>query len=291
MYLLLPLLSSVLYVFGALFLKQTGTHGVGFWRISFVVNLICGVSFSVLWPLGGSFPPLSLWWQPAVVAALFVAGQALGFLAIERGDVSVATPVLGVKVVLVACFVTFVIGDTVPGSVWLAAILSSAGIVFLNRGGAGASRHHARFTIAIGMLAAAAYALFDVLVQKWAPGWGAGRFLPALMWLVGVYSLGLIPLFDRPLRAVPRAAWRPLLAGGALIAAQGLFLITALALYGQATPVNVIYSARGLWRVLIVWGLGHWFGNTERQHGGRVLGWRLLGAGLLMGAVVSVLGN
>lgn len=288
MFLLLPLLSSVLYVFGALFLKQAGSHGVGFWRISFVANLICGVSFSVLWLLGGSVPSLSLWWQPALVAALFVAGQALGFLAIERGDVSVATPVLGVKVVLVAFFVTFVIGETVPGVLWLAAILSSAGIVFLNRSGTG-TRHHAGFTIAIGVLAATAYALFDVLVQKWAPVWGAGRFLPALMWIVAVYSLALIPLFDAPLRAVPRPAWRPLLAGGALIAAQGIFLIAALALYGQATAVNVVYSARGLWSVLIVWGLGHWFDNTEHQHGPRVLGWRLLGAVLLMGAVVSVL--
>ena len=289
MFLLLPLVSSVLYVFGALFLKQAGTHGVGFWRISFVANLICGVSFSVLWLLGGTFPPLSLWWQPALVATLFVAGQALGFLAIQRGDVSVATPVLGVKVVLVAFFVTFVIGETVPGTLWLGAILSSAGIVFLNRSGAGASHHHARFTIAIGVLAATAYALFDVLVQKWAPVWGAGRFLPALMWIVAVYSLALIPLFDAPLRDVPRAAWRPLLAGGALIAAQGIVLIAVLALYGQATAVNVIYSARGLWSVVIVWGLGHWFDNAEQQHGPRVLGWRLLGAVLLMAAVVSVL--
>lgn len=285
MYLLLPLLSSVLYVGGALLLKQAGGHGVGLWRTTFVANLICGALFNVLWFLGGTFPAIALWWQPAVVALLFLAGQILSFLAIERGDVSVATPVLGVKVVLVAIFVSLVLHEPVSPALWLAAILSSVGIVFLNRSGGGQSHHHAGLTIALGMLAAACYALFDVLVQKWSPAWGAGRFLPMLMWFVALYSLALIPFFHAPLRAVPRAAWRPLLGGGFFIAAQGVFLISALSLYGKATAINVVYGSRGLWSVLAVWWLGHWFGNTERERGASVLRWRLLGAGLLLAAL------
>jgi drug/metabolite transporter (DMT)-like permease len=288
-YLLLPLASSVLYVCGALFLKQAGGHGVGLWRTTFVANLICGALFNVLWFLGGSFPSFALWWQPAVVALLFLAGQVLSFLAIERGDVSVATPVLGVKVVLVAILVSLVLREPVSWALWLAAILSSVGIVFLNRSGVGHPHHHAGLTIALGMLAAACYALFDVLVQKWSPAWGAGRFLPMLMWFVALYSFALVPFFHAPLRAVPRAAWRPLLGGGFFIAAQGIFLISAVSLYGKATEINVVYSSRGLWSVLAVWWLGHWFGNTERERGASVLRWRLLGASLLMAAIVLVL--
>ena len=289
MYLLLPLLSSLLYVGGALFLKQAGGHGVGLWRTTFVANLICGASFNVLWFLGGNFPTVALWWQPAVVALLFFAGQILSFLAIERGDVSVATPVLGVKVVMVAVFVTLVLHEALAVALWLAAILSSVGIVFLNRSGAGQSHHHTGLTIGLGMLAAACYALFDVLVQKWSPAWGAGRFLPMLMWFVALYSLALIPFFHAPLRAVPRPAWRPLFCGGALIATQGILFISALSTYGKATAINVVYSARGLWSVLAVWWLGHWFGNTERKRGAHVLRWRLVGALLLMAAIVLVI--
>ncbi len=288
MYLLLPLLSSLLYVGGALFLKQAGGYGVGLWRTTFVANLICGVSFNILWFLGGRFPSITLWWQPAVVALLFLTGQILSFLAIERGDVSVATPVLGVKVVMVAGFVTLILRESVSPALWLAAIFSSVGIVFLNRGGAGQSHHHTGLTIALGMLAAACYALFDVLVQKWSPAWGAGRFLPMLMWFVALYSLALIPFFHAPLRAVPRPAWRPLLCGGALIATQGILLISSLSIYGQATSINVAYSARGLWSVLAVWWLGHWFENKERERGAGVLRWRLLGALLLLAAIVLV---
>ena len=47
---------------------------------------------------------------------------------------------------------------------------------------------------------------------------------------------------------------------------------------GEATAVNVVYSARGLWSVIAVWTLGHLFGNDERGHGAGVMRARLLGA-------------
>ena len=47
-------------------------------------------------------------------------------LAIERGDVSIVTPVLGIKVVLVAAFVTLVLREKVSSALWLAAALSAS---------------------------------------------------------------------------------------------------------------------------------------------------------------------
>ena len=69
----------------------------------------------------------------------------------------------------------------------------------------------------MAVLAAACFALTDVLVQKWAPAWGVGRFLPLMFGAVAVFSIGLVPFFSAPLRSVPRAAWGgiPLLAGTA----------------------------------------------------------------------------
>jgi hypothetical protein len=110
-----------------------------------------------------------------------------------------------------------------------------------------------------------------------------------LMWFVALYSFALIPFFHAPPRAVPRPAWRPLLCGGALIATQGILFISAVSTHGKATAINVVYSARGLWSVLAVWWLGHWFGNTERERGAQVLRWRLVGALLLMAAIVLVI--
>jgi hypothetical protein len=54
-----------------------------------------------------------------------------------------------------------------------------------------------------------------------------------------------------------------------------------------AAGVNVVYGTRGLWSIALVWWAGRWFGNTERTSaGGRVVAGRLLGAVLILTAVV-----
>jgi drug/metabolite transporter (DMT)-like permease len=287
--LLMPFAASLIYVFAALFLKEASSRGAGLWRTAAITNVICAVLFAALWSLGGRVPEPSAWIQPAIVGGLFVAGQMLGFFALAYGDVSVATPVMGIKVVLVALFVTAIIGERVPAVVWIAAALSSAGILLLSRGGAkGSAGGRTGPSILFGGLAAVTFALFDVLVQKWSPAWGAGRFLPVMMAFVALFSSAQLILSYRRKETVPRGAWRPLLLGGFFIAVQGLLLILALALYSKATRTNVIYSARGLWSVAAVWWIGHWFGNVERDGGSAVLRARLAGAALLLAAIVLV---
>src|SRR5688500_19116228 len=49
---------------------------------------------------------------------------------------------------------------------------SSDLLLSLNGGGSAGGRRHPGFTVAASLGAAACYALFDVLVRKWAPAWG-----------------------------------------------------------------------------------------------------------------------
>src|SRR4051812_34161303 len=88
-----PLLSSLLYVAAALSLKRATERGAGVWRSTFVLNVVAAACFAALLPLGPGQGPKPLW-QPAVIATLFVAGQVLTMVALNRGDVSVATPVI-----------------------------------------------------------------------------------------------------------------------------------------------------------------------------------------------------
>ncbi len=285
-FLVMPLAASLLYVFGALFLKNASVRGVGVWRTAVVTNVIFGVIFSTLWLLGGRLREAAAWTEPAAAAALFLTGQVLALLALKRGDVSVATPVLGIKVILVALFVTLILGDRVPASVWMGAALSSAGIYLLSRGPGRKGSGGTAEALVLGGLAAAAFALFDVLVLKWSPAWGAGRFLPLVMGFVALYSLPLLIVAGEP---VPPGAWRPLLLGALLLALQALLLISSLALFARATTINVVYSARGLWSVALVWVVGHHFGNREREQGSVVFRSRLAGAALLLAAIVLVI--
>lgn len=288
MHLLLPLLAALLYVVGVLLAKRSADLGVGVWRTAFISNLIAAVMFQPLLLLGGSWQPLSFWWQPAVVAVFFILGQTFTFVSLTRGDVSVATPVLGVKIILVALFTMLLLADGVSAKLWLAAALSTAAIALLNFGGGG-RHHHVGRTIVAAVLAAASFALFDVLVQKWAPPWGVGRFLPVMLWFVAALAFAFVPLFSAPLRQIQRGAWPWLVGGCGFIALQSVIFVSYLAKFGNATAANVIYSSRGLWSIAAVWLVGHWFHSAEQHLPKRVLAWRLLGAALMFAAILLVL--
>ena len=74
-----------------------------------------------------------------------------------------------------------------------------------------------------------------------------------------------------------------------VIGIQGIILNLSLAFFGQATAMNIIYSTRAFWGVLLVWLIGHKLGNYEAALRGRaVMSKRLAGACLLSVAVVTV---
>ncbi len=290
LHLMLPLVSSLVYVAGALALKRAADLGADIWRTTKACNFTAALVFAPLAFLGGTIPSWQLAWQPAVVALLFIGGQILNLLALNLGDVSVATPVLGIKVLLVALLTAVVLGERLGPALWAAAFLSSVAVALLNTTGRH-PHHRVGMTILLAVSAAITYACFDVLVQKWSPAWGVGRFLPVMIGFVALFSLGIRPS-ARPKTDAPDAlaAQRRWLAGGALgLGVQSVLFVVAIAVHGQATVANILYSSRGLWSVLAVWLVGAWFHSRERHLGRRVLAWRLAGAAMLMAALVIVL--
>jgi drug/metabolite transporter (DMT)-like permease len=287
-HLLLPLASSILYVLGVLLVKRAADLGVGVWRTTFVANVTMALAFGPMWLVPGEALLWDRLWQPVLVAGLLLAGQVAGFYALSRGEVSVATPVLGIKVILVALWTTWMLEDRVTGRLWVASGLSAVAVGLLGYRG-GSVRGRVGWTVLYALVTALAFALFDVLVQKWSPGWGAQRFLPLLALLVAVYSLVLFRFFSAPLRMVPSGAWPWLLTGAGVLAVQSVAFIFTVARFGDATAANVVYNARGLWTVVAVGWVGHWFQNREQELGWGILRWRLAGAGLMSGSIVLVL--
>ena len=285
---LFPLIAALLYAFGALVLKRSSDLGVGLWRTTFVANLIVAALFSLLWLLGGPPVERELLWQPGVIGLCLFVGQISQFLALEKGDVSVAVPVFGLKVILVAFLTPFLTGDAVSLKLWIAAFLSVLGITFLNRKDAGKPPRNLAVTFIAGGIGAVAFAIFDVLVQKWGPSWGAGRLLPCIFWINAILSFGLIFRFSAPLSAIPARAWPWLTGGSALLGIQSITFVSTLAVFGKATSANIVYASRGLLSVVLVWIVGHWFMNAEQHLGAGVLRWRLVGALLMMSAIVLV---
>lgn len=283
-----PAIAAFLYAFAAMVLKRSSGLGVGLWRTTFVVNIIAAALFSLLWLLGGPEVERDLLWQPGVIALCLFVGQIAQFLALEKGDVSVAVPVFGLKVVIVAFLTPILAQEAVGAKLWIAALLSVAGITFLNQKGSGQAPKNLLITFVAGGIGAVAFAIFDVLVQMWGPSWGAGRLLPCIFWINGILSFGLIFRFSAPLSQVPKQAWKWLTGGGVLLSIQSIIFVGTVATFGKATSANIVYASRGLLSVGLVWMIGHWFMNQEQHLGATVLRWRLFGAALMLSAIVLV---
>ncbi|MDB6154120.1 MAG: hypothetical protein JWL90_2573 [Chthoniobacteraceae bacterium] len=279
--LLLPLFAAFLYAVAALMLKRATEGGIGPWRISFTSNLIMAAMFAPFWLMGGKPFAFVHLWHAALCGLFFFVGQIFTFLALSRGDVSVATPVLGTKVIFVALFSVLLGAEPLNGSTWLAALLTTLATALL-----GIGKPHRTHSLAAGLCfgfsAAACFALTDVFCQKWAPLWGFGHFAPAMFAMVTICSFGLIPFFNGSLRVLP---WRWVLSGGFFLGLQCIGVAYSIMVFGSATTTNIIYSSRGIWSVILVWSVGHWFANVERSQGTPVMLRRLAGSALLLAAI------
>ena len=292
LHLLLPLLASLLFVCGLLFIKRVSSQGIRPWTVTFAANLWAATLFSALWLQGGQIPSAGQLWQPALIALLYILGQVFTFAAIEHGDVSVATPVFGAKVIVVALLLSVFYDVALSIVDWIAVGLAAAGIAMVqwnpHSKDQPAEARKILLTVLLALMAGTSFATFDVVVQNFAPAWGPGRLIPIAYWMVAVLSLGFLPwvqpraLKDRKLRA-------SLLSGTLLIALQALCIVYAIAAFGDAARVNVMYSMRGMWGVILAWLVAITWGGNEAKLPKRVMLARFVGASFLTLAVILVL--
>lgn len=289
-HLLFPLLSSALFVLGMMLAKQAITRGASPWTGTLLGNLWIAVIWGSVAVLRDRVAPMEAWGQAAIVGALFVSGQLFTYLAFQLGDVSVATPILGVKVLLVALLMSIFAHQEISGRIWTAGAMATFGIVIIQTGGrssvASVVPIRPGLTVVLALLAATSMSLFDLCLMAWGPPWGSLNFLPVAFAFTGVFSLVFVPWADGPRRllSINAASW--IVPGTMLMALQALSMSFALATFGDAVRVNIVYALRGLWGVVITWGLARWLGGNEAHVGRRVMLIRLTGAAFLTFAVI-----
>lgn len=103
----------------------------------------------------------------------------------------------------------------------------------------------------LASLSAFFFACSDTLVGRFGGEFGPANFLFLTILVNGVLSFGLIPFFKEPLRLIPRSAWKWAIFAALCMAGQALLLNYTLATYANVAAVNILYSSRGLWSVLL----------------------------------------
>lgn len=283
---LAPLIAGFFFAVGTLLLKRALSLGMSPWKMIFLCNFaLVGVAF-VLYR-GYEVPKEgAAWYQPVLGGSVFLVGQIFSFLAVKRGDVSIATPIFGSKVIFVGLLTVLFTGESIPWTLWLAAFLTAASLALMATGPTTGHYRNLIFTVVASLMAAFSYGCADALTQKWGHLWGARTFLLYQMSTCALLSLTLIPLFvGQRHQPTERKAWYWLVFGAIVNAGQGCILYVAIGLYGRATEFNVVYNTRALWTILLIWMLGRWIENDEFSGGRSIVIRRVAGALLILAAV------
>jgi drug/metabolite transporter (DMT)-like permease len=282
MYLLLPLLAAIVFALGSMVYKRAYDEGAGVVHAVVVNNVLLALLFLPLFALESRPVPWNQWRFPVLTGAAYALGHLLNVLSLRVGDVSVATPLLGVKVIFVALLSWLVFGWPLTAWQWIAAALTTAGVFLMGVTDFKPGRR-AGLTTALALGCAVAFSLTDVMIQSWADGFGVFNFLPFQFAALAAFSITMMPFFGWRSLQAPRHAWKWILAAAALSAVQAILITAAIGIWRDAAAVNVVYATRGLWSVALVWSVGHWLKNTERHTAGaKAMGLRLLGAALIL---------
>jgi len=287
-HLLFPLFSSILFVFGMMLAKQAIVRGASPWTGTFYGNLWLAIFWGFIAAVRGEVIPSEAWKDAAIIGALFVLGQLFTYLAYQFGDVSVATPVFGVKVLMVAGLLSLVDQTGVRGIIWVAGAMATAGVMLIQWSGKSSKsdRRMQLVTIALALTAAFSLSLFDVCLQRWASGWISYNFLPVVFGTAAVLSCVFLPRVDSIARLRETKAIWWMLGGTLLMATQATSMCFSLAEFQDAPRINIVYALRGLWGVILAWLLAKTLKTNEAEVGRNIMIRRMIGAALLTAAVL-----
>ncbi len=259
-------------------------------RIFFVAN----------WMFFASTLPFLVWdsqvldwahiWAPLACSLIRFVGLVLVFHTIRVGDVSLQVPLIGTKVIFVAFFVYLLGAAGISTELWIASFMTVGGVALMSKGVTSSQDAGRIFkTVIYTLLSAILFGMNDALVQVEAPHFGVVPFMVVSSGGTAIASVFLMPFFRSRLQDISRGCWGWLWLGSFLLGIEVILLFCAISFYSQAAAANIVYNTRSLWSIVLVWFLGHWFDNQEREIGGAIMFRRLLGALLLLVAVALVL--
>jgi len=194
---------------------------------------------------------------------------------------------MGSKVIFVALFALMLAAQPPSSSLIIASVLSAIGIAVM---GAKDFAHssHAAFTVSLALTSSAIFAFCDILVRKWAPGFGPLAFLTLSTAGLALVSLASLILMARKNRnSFPDSGPRKwIIWSSILIGVQAIGMGYIVSTNDDTTGINVVYGSRGLWAIILIALFGPLLGNHERQLAKHVFLYRFIGTILLTIAVV-----
>lgn len=281
--------AAFLYAVSILFIKKALDKRAGLMRITFILNWFMVFAFLPLLFYKSRVYDWSLWLYPVLTGLCLLLAQIAVFGALKTGDASIQTPVMGTKAFMVAIFASCLGIGYIPFSWWIGSALSLLAIYFLSYAhNCPILKRKNILTIALAFVGACFFGLGDVLMEYKAGQFGEIPFLVIAMIVAALGSFCLVPFFEGKLFKIPKNAHKWVLLGSFLYAIEAIGFYIAISFYGKATAVNILYSSRGMWSIILVWSIGRFFVEKDLIVSSQVMFRRALGALLIFIAILLV---
>ena len=245
------------------------------------------------WP--ATSPPVRLFAVPlALSVGFYLLGQSSLFAALKRVEASRMAPLLGLKIVMLAVIVSFVLGHVLDTRQWLAVALSVAAAVMLQAGRGAVPAQAFGFVLACCLC----FAIADIYIIRLIDGLQAGAMTSsavisrlhagglAMTLTYGLCGLLFVPLVVG-LRPYTRTDW---VAASQYASAWLLSMVGLYCCFGLVGVVfgNILQSTRGVMSVAIGAALAHLGCHELEQRIDRATLLRRLAAALLMTAAIAL---
>lgn len=284
-----PFLAAFFYCISIILVKYaTRAKTLSGTSILVVNNMLSGLTFIPLILLDNTLPSLSNIWQPLLASAFCAVGNLATFICAERGEVSLMTPIMGIKILFVIMLSNIMLNNPLPHTITISGAICCLAVFIMGFSRKSISADKLRITILLAITACASYAICDVLMQKYAHNFT--RY--AMLSLTSVaMPLSVIPFIPRLIREIPHCSKRTLIFGFS----SGLFMLMEMylmfrSIVGEvgASLCNILFNTRGLISIVLIFILGKFLSELKELNKSSALQ-RTIGASLILLAVAIAL--
>ena len=273
--------AGAFYALSALLCKRGLELGAGTIRSLIFSNWIMALFFIPFPFIEGDVPALKDIQTGILLGSIFFISQATCFFALEKGDASMITPIMGSKSIFVASFVFFFdLTGTPSTETWIATALAAIAVCLIAWPKNGIKPSY--LAISLGLLTAAGFGLTDALVPELAQKSSPAHVIFSMFWTVGLSSFILLPFVQGKFTRFNKSSDKWMFLSCIPMGLQAVLMSVAIGFHEVPAEANVFYACRGIWAIILTAWLGEKIGLFESQIGKAVLSRRLLGASLLI---------
>ena len=286
---LFPIFAAGLYCVSIMLAKYASRSGT-FSGTSVLVmnNILSGLVFIPAIFFEETMPNWSIVWQPLSASCFCALGNIATFVCAERGEVSLMTPIMGIKIMFVILFARILLDANMPHTITIAGAICCIAVFIMGWSKNSLRTKKLGITLLLSFTACISYAMCDVIMQKYAPNFSRN----AMLSLTSVaMPLSIIPFLPRFFKDISRSRKTTLAIGGMsagfMIMEMYLMFLSIVGDVGAAL-CNILYNTRGIMSVVLMFIIGKFVANMKELSNASALQ-RIVGATMILIAVIIVI--